>query len=204
VTAKGEELLAAGTALYLKARDDLKARGPSPSMEQVLRRAHAVLRSAMDWLEGSALFDDAHRMLDEAGALARDVVPGGCHLVYESSTYYQDCPVALAHDRVAFSPEMLIRQADCSICQADYRNCDHVPGVTYAGQECHRIIKDFDILDIMLVARPANPETRVHRISIETAKLRNSLGPDFSPGMPVLCDRCLSPCGGVAQKLDQR
>ncbi|MFG1628980.1 hypothetical protein [Kribbella sp. NPDC049227] len=203
MTAEGEDLLTTGRSLYKQARQDLEARGPSSEAERKLREAHVALRSAMNWLEDSQLFHDAHRLLDEAGALARNEFPTGCHLAYENSTYFQRCPVALAHSRVAFSPEFLVRDAECSICHADYRNCDHVPGLTYGGEECRRVITRLDILDFMLVERPAAPDARIQEISIETSRLAQSLGADFHPGIPVLCDRCLSPCEGVARPFNE-
>lgn len=202
MTDKGEALLAAGRALYAQVRDDLGAEGPTLEAERKLREAHAVLRSAMNWLEESHLFHDAHQLLDEAGALARRTFPMGCQLAYEDSTYFQQCPVALAHNRVALSPELFVRHAECSICHADYRGCNHVPGLTYGDEECHRVIADLDILEIMFVAHPASPDARIEQISIETSRLAIGLGDEFYPGVPVLCDQCLSSCKGVARPFD--
>lgn len=163
----------------------------------------AAHRSAMDWSEGGPDFDDAHLALDEVGAFARRNVPRGCQLTFDGSNYSQRCPVALAHNRVGFSPSMLIRAADCSVCQADIEECDHIPGVTYEGIECHRIIKDFEILDIFLVGNPAQPDARIQEITIPHEVLAERLGDEFQPGVPVVCDRCLTPCAGVVRAFDE-
>lgn len=203
MTNEGESLLAAGTTLLREAQQETGNDGPSPSVESKLRRSHTILRSAMDNLEDTPLFEEAHQLLDEAGALARNTYPDGCHLDYRDNTYYLRCPVALAHNRVAFSPELFIREAECSICHADPRTCEHVPGETYDGETCHRLITRLDILDIMLVGRPATPEARIHEISVPTSDLARSLGEDFQPGIPALCDRCMTPCDGVARNFEQ-
>jgi hypothetical protein len=156
----------------------------------------------MNWLEHTPLFDEAHLLLDEAGAFARAYDATGCHLTYEDSGYFQECPVALAHNRVALSPEWFVREADCSICQTEISHCGHVPGVIYGGIECHRVMKDVNLLEVMLVGRPAQPDARIHRISIETSRLEESLGHEFYPGIPVMCDRCISPCGGIVRGFD--
>jgi hypothetical protein len=53
--------------------------------------------------------------------------------------------------------------------------------------------------EVSLVAKPAQPEARIHKRSIDTADLQELLGPEWSPGMPVNCDFCLRPCQGLVQ-----
>jgi hypothetical protein len=202
MTSKDEAILESGAALYREAREETNGQGPSPDIETKLRRSIALLRSAMDNLEDTPLFEEAHQLLDEAGVLARTTYPDGCHLDYREDTYFLRCPVALAHNRVAFSPELLVREAECSICHADPRTCVHIPGETYSGEVCHRRITRVDILDIMLVGRPATPDARIHEISVSTSEIARSIGEGFSSGIPVLCDRCLKPCDGVARNFE--
>jgi hypothetical protein len=39
------------------------------------------------------------------------------------------------------------RTPECSICGKDLRSCDHVPGRTYGGEQCHYIMRD--VLDVI-------------------------------------------------------
>lgn len=199
---EGEEQLSAARSQYDQAKSAVLMHGATPEAEEQLRASIVALRSAMNRLEGKDAFEEAHQLLDEAGAFARNNATNGCHLHYDGSTYFQRCPVALAHNRVAFSPTMLVREADCSICRADLNACSHVPGLTYDGIECHQIIRNFDVLDVFLVGLPAQPDARIQAISIETPRLAESLGEEFYPGIPVLCDRCLSPCDGIVRNFD--
>lgn len=202
MTSEDESILESGAAMYREAREETVSHGPSPDTETKLRRSLEILRSAMNHLEDTPLFEEAHQLLDEAGALARTTYPDGCHLAYRDDTYFHRCPVALAHSRVALSPELLVREAECSICHSDPRTCEHIPGETYDGKVCHRQITRLDILDIMLVGRPATPDARIHEISVPTTDIARSIGERFKPGLPVLCDRCLKPCNGVARNFE--
>lgn len=152
----------------------------------------------MNWLEGSEYFETAHVALDMAGKLAREYFPEGCVFPYRDGTYYVECPVALAHNRIGLSPGIVIKSQECSICGNDPQDCPHIAGRTYDGKRCIRIINDGDILEVSLVGRPAQPDARIESMSIDMNDFRMSLGPDFAPGVPVTCDRCLSACDGVA------
>lgn len=169
---------------------------------RLLRETHRTLRSAMNWLEDSEHFETAHVALDEAGKIARECFPDGCVFPYRDGTYYVECPVALAHNRVGLSPGILIKSAMCSICKNDPEDCAHIAGRTYDGQRCIRVINDAEILEISLVGRPAQPDARIESMSIDIDEFRTSLGPDFTPGVPVTCDRCLSVCDGVARPFE--
>jgi hypothetical protein len=50
--------------------------------------------------------------------------------------------------------------------------------------------------EISLVPRPAGVTTRLTELPISTKKLEEAFGPDFKPGMPVSCDKCLGDCWG--------
>lgn len=202
VRLKGKELLTAGDCTYRLARSAIEDHGPTPDSVGALREALATLRSAMDWLEDSVDFEAAHQLLDEAGSFSRTQATEGCELSYDGSLYLQTCPVALAHNRVGFSPTMVVHEADCSICEAPIDDCSHVPGVTYGDVQCFRVIKHFDILDITLVGRPAQPIARIHEISYSPSELAESLGEAFYPGISVMCDQCLSPCDGVTRSFE--
>lgn len=47
--------------------------------------------------------------------------------------------------------------------------------------------------------RPANPDARLTALPVSTRDLSAVLGPLWKLGMPVNCDRCLTPCNGVEE-----
>ena len=54
--------------------------------------------------------------------------------------------------------------------------------------------------EISLVRRPANTAARIYWEAVSTAQLKRSLGPaGWRSGMPVSCDICLQPCGGLLE-----
>jgi hypothetical protein len=110
--------------------------------------------------------------------------------------------VSLAHNRVGFSPGYIVRAAECSICHLDPEDCGHIAGRTYDGEVCHRILTQLDLLEVSLVGRPAQPDARIERIGVGDAELRERLGPRFRRGIPVTCDRCLTPCDGVRRPFE--
>lgn len=176
----------------------LVSKGESEEAEQKARAALSMLRSAMDWLEETEHFETAHQALDQAGRFVRRTF--GCHLLSEDHRYWETCPVSLAHNRVGVSPAFVIGAAECSICALDSEDddCFHVTGRLYDGRRCVRVITEVsEILEVSVVALPAQPDARFHRVSISTSKLVARLGPDFKPGMPVNCDICLTDCTGV-------
>src|SRR4051812_6518882 len=107
-TSEGLARLKAGSRLYGQAARLIDTEGATPEAERILRSSFGVLRSAMNWLEDTSHFEVAHRRLDGAGALARRTFPEGCHLAMEGSTYFQECAVALAHDRMGMSPGYIV------------------------------------------------------------------------------------------------
>jgi hypothetical protein len=174
----------------------------SQELHEELRNALRVLRSAVDWLEGTMHFDTAHLALDWAGELARTEYAEGCALEYENGSYFVVCPVALAHNRIGMSPGMLVREAECSICGRDPDLCEHIKGRVYDGETCVRIVKQVDLLEVSFVARPAQPDARIMRVSVPRAELAERFGQGFQPGVQINCDRCLSPCDGVRYPSD--
>lgn len=55
----------------------------------------------------------------------------------------------------------IVRKAECSICQGEYGQCDHVKGRPYMGEICARVIKEIDLKEVSLVDDPANRHCRV-------------------------------------------
>jgi hypothetical protein len=195
-TEHGKELLKEGMNRLSQAKKLVRAHGATDEARQQARRALVTLRSAMDWLEDTDQFEAGHHVLDRAGAFMRRTF--GCLLHQDGDGYQQRCPVALAHNRMGLSPAYIVRKAECSICGKDLALCDHVTGRVYDGQRCFRWLREVELLEVSFVDRPAQPDARIHAISIGTGELREMLGPEFRPGMPVSCDRCLNPCTGLS------
>ncbi len=202
-SSEGVKRLKKGRRLYEGVRDLLPFCGPTDELHSQLREAHEVLRSAMNWLEDSPRFELAHRLLDEAGRLARQRFAKGCDFPFENGTYYMRCPVGLAHNRVGMSPAILIKQSHCSICEQDPDDCEHITGRKYDGQACHRVITEAEVLEVSLVGRPNMPDARIESRSIGLSEMWSRLGPGFRPGMTVTCDRCLRDCNGVARPFEE-
>jgi hypothetical protein len=149
----------------------------------------------MNWLEDTEHFEQAHRALDQAGHFIRRSF--GCTLAFKDREYRQDCPVALAHNRIGMSIGAIVKKASCSICRRDPHDCSHITGRTYDGKRCVRVIEEAELLEVSLVDRPSMPDARILSMTIPNSQLQKVLGPKFRPGVPLSCDRCLSPCGGV-------
>lgn len=149
----------------------------------------------MNWLEDSEHFEQAHRALDQAGRFIRQNF--GCTLAFKDGEYRQECPVALAHNRIGMSIGAIVKKASCSICRSDPHDCSHITGRIYDGERCVRLIEEAELLEVSLVDRPSMPDARILSMSIPNSELRKLLGPKFRPGVPLSCDRCLSDCGGV-------
>jgi hypothetical protein len=196
-------LLNQGSREYGRAARVIDISGPARDIKPILRQSLRTLRSAMNWLEDTPHFELAHQRPDAAGRLARETFPDGCNLTFENGTYFQECPAALAHNRVGMSIGYLVREAACSICSEDPEDCSHIKGRMYDGERCFRIIKKLDLLEVSLVGRPAQPDARIEKMSIETSRLRAGLGEAFEPGIGVTCDRCLSSCKGVARPFEE-
>lgn len=191
---RGLQLLAEANS----ALDDLRRRAPlGESTLQEHSQARTTARSAMDWLEDTSDFETAHKTLDEIGKLTRAHTPSLCSLEEDNGEYFETCPVSLAHSRVGLSPGLVVEEMKCNICDHDPRDCEHLSGEVYGGVEAHRIITKARILEVSLVARPAQPDARITRVSVTGSVLREALGRTVPPGATVTCDRCLSPCDGV-------
>lgn len=201
MTTEGKQRLVDASRLYGRACRLLDDPADQEA-ESLLRASLRGFRSAMNWLEDTPDFEVAHQRLDAAGHLAREAFPGGCRLAYREGTYLQECPAALAHNRVGLSPGILVRAAECSICSQDPEDCSHITGRVYDGARCIRIITSAEILEVSVVGRPASPDARFDSLPVSLAALREQLGERFSPGTPVTCGLCLRACTGVARPFE--
>lgn len=195
----------------------------SAQAEEFARSALVTLRSAVDWLEDTPAMERGHRHLDEAGAWVRETF--GCQVPWsdEHKTFVQQCPVALAHNRLGFSPELTNIVSICTICGQNPFMCSHVTGRMYEAPrlladghcnvchkndcvehetgrlyeiECIHLVTSFSAEGVAIVNRPANPDARILLITLSMAELSAELGVNVTPMTPISCDRCLKPCSG--------
>ena len=124
-------------------------------------------------------------------------------VTFEDGTYFTECPVALAHNRVGMSPAFHVKRSRCTICNEDPEDCPHIAGRIYEGKRCQREILDLDIIEVSFVGRPNQPDARIMKMSVDRSDIQDKLGSAFEVGMPVLCDRCLTPCDGVVRPFEQ-
>jgi hypothetical protein len=202
---RGRGLLAEGRREIGEIEFLLLRRQPRRAVEERARAALATLRRATDWLEDSPEFDEAHRVLDLAGEYVRRTF--GCELHWDGREYHQHCPVALAHVRVGMSIAYVARERHCSICGHDPDGCPHVRGRIYGGELCVSVVTRADLLEVSLVSRPVDLDARIESMSVPSGTLRAELGPAFTPGVRISCDRCLGPCAGVTEipaRLEER
>lgn len=190
VIRRGLELVAAGDA---ELGDSL-----SPPTDEVRARAALrTLRSAMDHLEDTEHFEDAHQVLDEAGRRVR--LAFGCVVTFDAGQYWDDCRVSLAHNRVGMSIGGVVERAECSICGLDPHECGHVTGRVYDDETCVQVITEVDLDHISLASRPAQPDARIQRVSVPRSDLENAVGPSIAEGADISCDRYLNTCSGVRE-----
>lgn len=199
---EGERRLLAASRLYGRACRLLDFKPGDAAAEPLLRDSLQGFRSAMNWLEDTPAFEVAHQRLDAAGRLAREAFSRGCQVAYRDGAYFQECPAALAHNRVGLSPGILVRAAECSICRNDPEDCSHITGRVYAGEKCVRVITSAEILEVSLVGRPASPDARFQSVSVPLEDLQERLGAQLSLGTAVTCDLCLSNCTGVVRPFE--
>ncbi len=197
---------------------------PANDNERCARLALAAYRASLDWAEDTDLEEGAHERLDLAGKWVRETF--GCTLDRSGTDYTQTCPVALGHNRIGLSIGGSAARRICSLCGQDVSECEHLPGTSYVvpggsadlgwcrvccKNECSHlptetyraavvsIIREMDLVEVSIVHKPANPEARIHSMSVGLTQLRALLGETFQPGMDVSCDRCLSPCEGLTR-----
>lgn len=197
VRSVAEERLDDGRKLVQAAR--AIADGPHQAeAEALLRQSLAAFRGAMDWFEAAGMdvgFEGAHSELHEAGRLIRERF--GCLLDQQGGSYFITCPADLAHVRVGFSPALVARRIECTVCGEEVAACPHIKGRTYGGVRCAHRLMELEVQEVSIVPYPAQPDARILKQSVDLEELAESLGAGFVPGTPVSCDKCLVPCGGV-------
>jgi hypothetical protein len=195
-----------------------------PGAEPVARRMLAAAASAFWNAEDTELESATHSEMDDYGRWVRTTF--GCQLTYESGTYHQRCPVAIAHKRLGMSVGFTVRRRICSICRADWADCphspnklydvpgglneegdcrvcgtpncaEHLPGQTYRTPPIAIVTEIEKLNEISFVRKPAQPDARPTSLPVDTS----GLGPSFTPGAAINCNRCIRPCGGIEEVL---
>ena len=180
-----------------RARLDEARHGSRAGAEPKARESLSLFAKAMNYLEDTPDFAAVHEEMHAAGRWVR--VTFGCTLHQEGEHYEQRCPVAVVHKRLGFSPEIVVREWHCSICNQPPQECEHIAGREYDGNRCYRVITKADFVSVSIVNRPAQPEARLLALPLSVEELRRALPPQWSPGMPVNCDQCLLSCPGVEE-----
>lgn len=220
-TSSGERLLVQARALM--------GTRPRPAgrrkAEALARQALGVLARALDWAEGGVEEKAAHQRLDAAGREVRKTF--GCSLTRRGADFVQDCPVALAHNRVGFSIGAVAGKRTCSLCGLEASDCEHRKNLAYmvpGGSEelgwcrvcltegaCDHLsdrlyrasvvhfLSELELEEVSLVSTPAHPEARIQAMNISRAEVEAKLGRHLPAGARVSCDRCLLTCPGLSK-----
>lgn len=61
---------------------------------------------------------------------------------------------------IFFSSGFIAKGSECSICGAEYGECDHIKGRPYMGQLCVEIVKDAELQEVSIVSNPADKRCR--------------------------------------------
>ncbi|QYJ91143.1 hypothetical protein [Shewanella halotolerans] len=78
-----------------------------------------------------------------------------------------------AIERLVFPPQvfissgMIVGKQECSICGAEYGDCDHLVRKPYMGQFCYIIAKDLSLDHVAIVEHPADKRCRVQHFDVE-------------------------------------
>lgn len=62
----------------------------------------------------------------------------------------------------------------CSICGAEYDDCEHIIRRAYMGKMCHTIIREVTLAEVSVVTNPADKRCRITHFS-DQGKMRNKM-----------------------------
>jgi hypothetical protein len=115
------------------------------------------------------------------------------------------CGILALHQRLGSSPGGPTL-GECSICGARDFECDHIPGESYDGARCVRIIVEWDLREISLVPFPNDP--RCYRVftAYPVEDVEQARGRPLLPGEAPLCTHCrdcYGHAGATAEAVDQ-
>ncbi len=69
--------------------------------------------------------------------------------------------------QVFISSGMIVGKQECSICGAEYGDCNHLVGKPYMGRFCYIIAKDLSLDHVSIVEHPADKRCRVQHFDVE-------------------------------------
>ena len=81
------------------------------------------------------------------------------------SEHFRELEEVLFPRQLFMSPGMIIERTDCSICRADYEDCEHIAGRAYMGEFCARILYPDSLEELSIVEVPRDKRARVMMIS---------------------------------------
>jgi hypothetical protein len=84
-------------------------------------------------------------------------------------------------EQVFLSAGLIVRRQECSICNAEYEDCNHIVGMPYMGEFCRCRLLDVEPDHIAIVKEPANKRCRVVYFNTEGGK-RNRMTWRIEPG----------------------
>jgi hypothetical protein len=73
-----------------------------------------------------------------------------------------------------FSPEIFIKRELCSICNNDFRSCEHITNGIYNGVRCVVIPQDFEPRSVSIVTVPEDPRCRIWPWKIKENRIAQS------------------------------
>lgn len=112
-------------------------------------------------------------------------------------TWAPNCPISALHARIGMSYGGTSR-GHCSICDKGDLQCSHVPGRTYEGEPCIRIVDEVDLDEISYVSSPEDP--RCYRVEqpISDQEVEAQLGRPLMDSEVPECLHCPE-CYGVTE-----
>jgi protein-tyrosine-phosphatase len=56
----------------------------------------------------------------------------------------------------------MVQDSECSICERDYVECNHISGLEYGGAVCVNTIKQLHLIEVSIVRQPVNPDCLIN------------------------------------------
>ena len=78
-----------------------------------------------------------------------------------------------AIEQIVFPPQVFLsvgaitKRQECSICEGEYEDCDHLIGKPYMGQFCSIIIREAELKEASIVEKPADKRCRITHFGVE-------------------------------------
>jgi hypothetical protein len=145
------------------------------AFENVIGTLIAELRMWVE-LKNDNPFGAWNRLIDAQSAATHSV---RAHPVAEHMTKFAErlelLEKVLFPPQVFNSPGMLIKSAECSICQKEYGTCEHLKGRPYMGEICRRIPRGITFTEASIVEDPADKRCIVTSFSSDGLKWINRM-----------------------------